>query len=351
MILDPTMTKHQEDSKPIIGITMGDYNGIGPEVILKALDNSRILHICTPVIYGNLSVFSRYRKLLKLNDWIIQPIQHIDQLSAKKTNLIHVGKTKEVEIEPGRVNPEAGQLAAEAIKAAAQDLKAGKIDAVVTAPINKHNIQSEQFNYPGHTEFFTEFLGASDSLMLMTSDIIRIGTLTGHVPVQAVSQHITAEKLLAKIKILHNSLQQDFGLAKPKIAILGLNPHAGEEGLLGQEEVKIIRPVVIELKKKGALVFGPYSPDGFFASQEFRKFDGVLAMYHDQGLIPFKLLSFEYGVNYTAGLKAVRTSPDHGTAYDIAGKGIANETSLREALFLAADVVKNRREMNTATPL
>ncbi len=334
-----------KEQKPVIGITIGDFNGIGPEVILKALSSSHILSICTPVIYGSMKIFSRYRKLLDLKEWFINQINSPKQISHKKTNLITVLGNKNFEVQPGTLTPEAGQMALKALQMAVEDLKQGYIDAVVTAPISKTNIQSEEFQFPGHTEFFTTMFEQKESLMLLVADQLRVAVATGHVPLVEVSKRLTRQLIHTKTSILLESLRKDFGILKPRIAVLGFNPHAGENGLLGDEEQQVIRPAVLEMKKKGELVYGPFPADGFFGQGDFKKFDAVLAMYHDQGLIPFKTLAFERGVNFTAGLPIVRTSPDHGTAFDIAGKGLADETSLREAIFLACDIAKYRDEM------
>ncbi|MBC7923464.1 MAG: 4-hydroxythreonine-4-phosphate dehydrogenase PdxA [Ferruginibacter sp.] len=343
--------------KPLIGITIGDYNGIGPEVILKALADNKMLRMCTPIIYGSMKVLIKYRKLLNLEEWVLNAIKSPDQANPRRTNLIACWDDQNLEIEPGKSTPDAGQGAYLALKAAAEDLKNGLIEAVVTAPINKHNIQSEHFQYAGHTEFFAEHFAVRDdkaerrpdeSLMFLVSPRIRVGVVTGHLPLEKVKASLTGEKITAKIHAMAKSLQHDFGIQKPKIAVLGLNPHAGEEGLLGSEEQEIILPAVQALKNKGMLLYGPFPADGFFGTGGYRKFDAVLAMYHDQGLIPFKLLAFEDGVNFTAGLTVVRTSPDHGTAYSIAGKNLADETSMREAIFTACDIVKRRKELVSA---
>jgi 4-hydroxythreonine-4-phosphate dehydrogenase len=335
------------EQKPIVGITLGDFNGVGPEVTLKALSNNAILKMCTPVIYGSVKVLSKYRKLLNLEEWTLHPVKSIDQISPKRTNVLNCWN-ENLEIQPGKVTPEAGQNAFIALKAAVADLQNKHIDAIVTAPINKFNIQNEEFKFAGHTEYFTESFGVQDSLMLLVSDGLRVGVVTGHIPLGAVKEAITKEKIISKATILLNTLKRDFGIQKPRIALLGLNPHAGEEGLLGKEEQEIITPVIGELKHKGNMVFGPFPADGFFGNMSYKKYDAVLAMYHDQGLIPFKTIAFESGVNYTAGLPIVRTSPDHGTAYNIAGKNMASETSMREAIFLAIDIVNMRKEMVVA---
>ncbi|MET3129284.1 4-hydroxythreonine-4-phosphate dehydrogenase [Arcicella rosea] len=334
-----------EQQKPIIGITLGDYNGVGPEVILKALTSNRILKLCTPVIYGSQRVFTYYRKALELKDWTLHGIHGIDQINPKFTNVITCWDDKQTEVTPGKVTPEAGAAALACLQKATEDLKAGHIHAIVTAPINKNNIQSEEFKFPGHTEYFTEAFDSKESLMFLVSDVLRVGVVTGHIPLGRVRGAITQEKITQKLNLMFTSLVEDFGIQKPKIAVLGLNPHAGEDGLLGNEEKEVISPVLEQFRKKGNLVFGPFPADGFFGNAQFKHYDAVLAMYHDQGLIPFKYISFENGVNFTAGLSIVRTSPDHGTAYDIAGKNIAKETSMLEAIFTAIDVVRNRKEI------
>ena len=338
---DSNVPKKKNSELPVIGITLGDINGIGPEVVIKALEDKRILKLFTPVIYGSSKILSFYRKQLEMESFNFMTVKH-DDLAYGKINVVNCWENH-IEIVPGKVTPEGGNAAWQALKNAAIDLKKGYIDAIVTAPINKHNIQSEDFKYPGHTEFFTTTFEAEDSLMLLVKDDLRVGVVTGHIPLTEVSQQLTRDRVRRKIKILETSLKQDFGKIKPTIAVLGLNPHAGEEGLLGSEEQDIIKPVIEELKQEGKLVFGPFPADGFFGTGAQYKFDGVMAMYHDQGLIPFKTLAFDKGVNFTAGLSIVRTSPDHGTAYDIAGKNEANPASIREAMYLACDVLKNRQ--------
>jgi 4-hydroxythreonine-4-phosphate dehydrogenase len=332
------------ESKPIIGITLGDYNGIGPEVILKALQGNHFNKVCTPVIYGSMRILNRYKHLLDMKDWHLFGVQDVSNLNPKATNILTCWAEGQTEVEAGKVTAEAGLAAFLCLQKATDDLKDGKIDAIVTAPINKHNIQSESFKFPGHTEFFTESFGATDSLMFLVSEQLRVGVVTGHIPLGSVNTTITQDAIAKKLTLMLNSLKKDFGISKPRIAVLGLNPHAGEEGLLGNEEIDILKPVINQFKHKGNLIFGPFPADGFFGRLDYQKFDAVLAMYHDQGLVPFKLLAFENGVNFTAGLPIVRTSPDHGTAYDIAGKGIANESSLKQAIFTALDVLKNRKE-------
>jgi 4-hydroxythreonine-4-phosphate dehydrogenase len=328
--------------KPVIGITIGDYNGVGPEVILKALADNRILKICTPVIYGSMKIISRYRKLYQMPDWFINSSPDIKHITHKKTNLITVPTQVSLEVEPSKITTDAGTYATECLQMAIKDSLEKNVDALVTAPLNKHNVKSENFNFIGHTEFLAEACGVKENLMFMVSEQMRIALLTTHIPLQEVSKNITRDKIFKKIDLVIKSLKNDFAINKPRIAVLGLNPHAGESGLLGSEEQQVIFPAIQELKKKGNLVFGPYPPDGFFGQHAYRKFDAVLAMYHDQGLIPFKTLVMESGVNFTAGLPIVRTSPDHGTAYDIAGKNQADESSFLQAIFIACDIVKNR---------
>ncbi len=341
--LQPAENVGRED-RLIIGISLGDYNGIGPEVILKALQHNRLQKICTPVIYGSMRILNRYRNLLNLKDWNLNGVQTVGQISHKLTNVITCWPDQNQDIQPGQVTPEAGQAALACLQRAVDDLKDGKIDALVTAPINKNNIQSEEFKFPGHTEYLAEQFGVQDNLMFLVSQTLRVGVVTGHVPLGRVRQNITKERIAQKLTLMMQSLKQDFGIEKPKIAVLGLNPHAGEEGLLGNEENDIIKPVLAEWRNKGQLVFGPYPADGFFGTRAYTKFDAVLAMYHDQGLIPFKAIAFEEGVNFTAGMPAVRTSPDHGTAYDIAGKDLADDTSMLQAIYTAIDVARNRKD-------
>lgn len=333
-----------QNRKPIIGISIGDYNGIGPEVILKALEGNQLASQCTPIIYGSLRVMTKYRNLLQMKDWNLQGIHKAEQANPKGTSVITCWNDKETEIEPGKITAEAGKGALAALRRATDDLKAGRIDALVTAPINKDTIQSDDFKFPGHTEFLAEAFGTREALMFMVAGDFRVGVLTGHIPLEKVSSQVTSEKLRAKINQILRSLKGDFGIVKPKVAVLGLNPHAGENGLLGKEEQDVIAPTLTRFREKGELVFGPFSSDGFFAAGTFHQYDAVLAMYHDQGLIPFKTIAFNTGVNFTAGLPAVRTSPDHGTAYDIAGQNVAEPGSMLEAIYLACDVARQRAE-------
>lgn len=328
--------------KPVIGITLGDINGIGPEVIIKALQDNRVMNHVTPVIFGSTKVLSFYRKMFNIEDFHYSQLKHGEEVNHKKINVVNCWPDM-VEIQAGKVTPEAGNCALLALKEAVQYLKEDKIDALVTGPINKKNIQSEEFNFIGHTDYITQELGSKDSLMMMVSEKLRIGVVTAHIPLKDVSNHLNKDTISNKLNIFIKTLKRDFGIVKPKLALLSLNPHAGEEGLLGNEEIDLIEPVIKEFREKGNLVFGPFPADGFFGSLDYQKYDGILAMYHDQGLIPFKMLGFDTGVNYTAGISKVRTSPDHGTAYSIAGKDIANPQSMREAIYLASDTVKTRK--------
>lgn len=330
--------------KPRIGITLGDYNGIGPEVVLKALSDNRILNLVTPVVYGSGKVFAYYKKLFNLEDINYSQARNKGQYTAKSINVINCWGDDALEIAPGKASKESGKAAYIALKQAASELKEGLIDALVTGPIDKHTIHSEEFPFTGHTGFLTNFFEVSESLMFMVSDKLRVGLATEHIPVREVATALTKEKIEAKLKVMDASLRKDFGVSKPKIAVLGLNPHAGDNGLLGQEEDQIIRPVIADQKNKGRLVYGPFPADGFFATGSHSKYDGILAMYHDQGLVAFKTIAFGDGVNFTAGLPIIRTSPDHGTAYAIAGKNQANEGSLREAIYQAVEIFKQRTQ-------
>lgn len=336
-----------EIQKPIIGISIGDFNGIGPEVILKAVGGNRLNKICTPVIYGSGKVINRYRQLLEIKDWQFFTIQKIEQINHKQVNVINCMNDQTLEVQAGAITAEAGKLALESLKRAVEDLKSGKIDALVTAPINKHNIQSDEFKFPGHTEFLANTFDTKEVLMFMVSDELKIGVVTGHLPLEQVKKNINKELITKKLEQIKTSLKRDFGIQKPRIAVLGLNPHAGENGLLGNEEKEIIQPAIEDFKKKGNIVFGPFPADGFFGTAAWKNYDAVLAMYHDQGLMPFKMIAFENGVNFTAGLPKVRTSPDHGTAYDIAGKNQADESSMINSIYTAIDIAKKREELST----
>ncbi|MES2795167.1 MAG: 4-hydroxythreonine-4-phosphate dehydrogenase PdxA [Bacteroidota bacterium] len=335
--------------KPIIGITLGDYNGIGPEVILKALQQNALIKLCTPIIYGSNKVINFYKNQLGLKDWQLFGCQKAEMANPKATNIINCFHDHQTEIEPGKVTSEAGKAAFDCLKRATDDLKEGKIDALVTAPINKNNIQGVDFKFPGHTEYLADAFGIKDNLMFLVSDVLRVGVVTGHVPIEKVKELITKKAISSKLDLMLSSLKNDFGIQKPRIAVLGLNPHAGEEGLLGTQEKDIIGPLTKEYREKKQLVFGPFPADGFFGNTQFKQFDAVLAMYHDQGLIPFKSIAFETGVNFTAGMPAIRTSPDHGTAYDISGKNKANENSMLHAIFTAIEINNVRKNELTSS--
>ncbi len=334
-----------------VGITMGDYNGVGPEIILKTFKDLRMFSNIEPVVYGSISVLKHYRNLLDFKDYSIKKVDSADEYKGKQLHIVNVGEPSE--ITPGKPSADAGKLAFESLKRATEDLAATKIDVLVTAPIDKDTIQNEEFKFPGHTEYLAEMSNVEECLMLLMTDYLKVGVVTGHVPLKDVASSLSKDLIKNKARLLIDCLQKDFGFERPKLAILGLNPHAGDNGLIGEEEKEIINPVVRELKEEGHLVYGAYPADGFFGSSTFQGFDGILAMYHDQGLIPFKALAFNEGVNFTAGLPIVRTSPDHGTAYDIAGKGEADETSLRTAIFQAIDIFTKRAEMKemNANPL
>jgi len=335
-----------------VGITQGDINGIGYEVIIKALQDNRINDFCIPIVYGSPKVAAYHRKSINVENFSFNPIKTVEEASSKRVNLIDV-MDENVRVDIGKSTPLGGQGSILSLEAAVADLKAGKIDVVVTAPINKFNVQTDTFSFPGHTEYFAKNFGGGEALMLMVSDILKIGVVTGHVPLSKVTSLISKEAILSKLAILNKTLIEDFAIRKPRIAVLGLNPHAGDSGLLGNEEQTIIIPALEEARSKGIMALGPYPADGFFGSEGFSKFDAVLAMFHDQGLIPFKSLVFGEGVNYTAGLPIIRTSPAHGTAYEIAGKDEANPNSFRSALYLACDLFKNRKMYKelTANPL
>jgi len=334
----------EQKNKLRIGISIGDINGIGPEVVLKTLADPRVLNHLVPVIYGSGTLIHQLRKNLNLENFSFQQHRSAAALDLKKINVINCWET-EFELKPGTPTKESGQAALQSLRAACLDLKENRIDGLVTAPIDKDNIQAEDFHFPGHTEFLTDYFEAPESLMFLVSDFLRVATVTGHVPLKEVVQKLTTDLIYVKAKILLESLKKDFGILKPRVALLGINPHAGENGLLGKEEEEIVIPAMRRLKEQGHLVFGPYPADGFFGTGHYKQVDAVLAMYHDQGLIPFKTLAFNNGVNFTAGLPVVRTSPDHGTAFDIAGKNVARETSFREALFLACDIIRKREAM------
>ncbi len=325
----------------ILGISIGDLNGIGSEVILKTFEDSRMLELCTPVIFANVKIISFIKKTFELNA-TIHGIDKLDQIIVGKINVLNVWR-EPVELNYGQSDDTVGKYAIKSFVTATQALKEGNIDALVTAPISKYNIQSDEFKFPGHTDYLSKELG-QEALMLMVSDNLRVGLLTDHIPVTDVAKHLTEKLITQKVETLNKSLIQDFCITKPKIAVLGLNPHAGDNGVIGKEDDEVLKPAIKKMFDKGMMVFGPYSADGFFGSGHYEKFDGILAAYHDQGLIPFKTLSFGHGVNYSAGLPKVRTSPDHGTAFEIAGKGLADNTSFKEAVYLAIDIYNSRNE-------
>ena len=323
-----------------IGITQGDINGVGYEVILKALIDQNILEHCTPIIYGSAKAASFHKKNLGIDSYTISVARSAADVNIHKINLINTSDY-EPKVELGQPTAEAGKAAFEALEAATADLLAGDIDAIVTAPINKATIQNEQFHFPGHTEYL-ESKADTESLMILASDRLRVALVTTHLPISQVPAAITTDAILHKLRLLDRSLREDFNVIRPRIAVLGLNPHAGDKGLLGTEELEIIAPAVKTACDEGIICVGPLAADGFFGSGNFKNYDAVLAMYHDQGLAPFKALTTESGVNITAGLPFVRTSPAHGTGYDITGKNIANELSMREAIYTALHIVSNR---------
>ena len=338
-----------ENQKIKVGITQGDINGIGYEVILKTLMDSQLLEICTPVIYGSPKVASFHRKMLNIENFNLNIIKTASEAHSKRVNIVNC-TDEEIKVEIGQSTQTAGEASFVALEKATEELKKGLINVLITAPINKKNIQSDKFHFPGHTEYLEKIFGEkNDSLMLMVSNNLRIAVATTHLPLAKVPQELTTEIILKKLRQLHQSLVQDFSINLPRIAVLGLNPHAGDEGTLGKEEQEIIIPALKQAEKENIICIGPYPADGFFGSGSFSKFDAVLAMYHDQGLIPFKCLAMESGVNYTAGLSIVRTSPAHGTAYDIAGQNIASEESFRSALYLACDVFRSRKDYKEMT--
>lgn len=331
-----------EGNKIRVGITQGDVNGVGYEVILKTFADPTMLELCTPIIYGSPKVAAYHRKSLDLNT-NFSIVNSASEASYNKLSVVNCNED-EVKVEFSKPDPEAGKAAFQALEKAIADYKEGLIDVLVTAPINKHTIQSESFSFPGHTEYIEEKMDdGGKSLMILMKDDLRVALVTGHLPLKEVASHVTKEIIQEKITIFHKALKVDFDIDAPRIAVLSLNPHAGDEGLLGTEEQEIISPAIQEMSDKGMLCYGPYPADGFMGSGNYTRFDGILAMYHDQGLVPFKLLAMEDGVNYTAGLPVIRTSPAHGTAYDIAGKGEANEESFRQAVYAAIDIYRNRK--------
>ena len=324
-----------------IGITHGDVNGVGYEVILKTFAEPTMLELCTPIVYGSAKVATYHRKTMDINA-NFSIIHTAEEAQYEKLNILNC-TDDELKVELGKALPEAGKAALDALEKALEDYRAGHIDVLVTAPINKKTIQSEKFDFPGHTEYIQERIGSGNqALMILMKGDLRIALVTGHIPVSEIAQKLTKELIMEKIGIFNRSLKKDFAIDAPRIAVFSLNPHAGDEGLLGKEEATIITPAIQEMVAKGVHCFGPYPADGFMGSGNFTHFDGVLAMHHDQGLAPFKAIAMDEGVNFTAGLPIVRTSPAHGTAYDIAGQGLADESSFRQAIYTAIDVFRNR---------
>jgi len=335
-----------------VGITQGDINGIGYEIIIKTLTDKRITDLCIPIVYGSPKLASYHRKSLNIENFSLNIIKSPENANPKRPNVINC-VSENTRIELGKMTKESGAAAFASLEAAVKDLTEGKIDVLVTAPINKNSIQSEDFKFPGHTEYLQQKTNSEDVLMLMIGERMKVGVVTGHIPIKDVASEISEEKILKKLRLMNESLLKDFTLRKPKIAVLGLNPHASDGGVIGKEEEDIIIPALNKARDEGIMAVGPYAADGFFGSESFLKFDAILAMYHDQGLAPFKAVEFETAVNYTAGLPVIRTSPGHGTAFEIAGKGEASPDSFRHALFTALEIYKNRKlyEEITENPL
>ena len=329
------------EHKPLIGITNGDVNGIGLEIILKTLSDNRIMELCTPVIYSSAKVVSFHRKAINLGSLNYSQSTSVENLQPNTINIINCWE-EEVNVQLGIDNAVGGKYAFKSLNACTFDWVEGKIQGMVTAPINKHNMPTEEFPFKGHTEYLASKCDGNP-LMIMCSDELKVGLVSGHVPVNEIAGKVKKEIILKKLQLLKESLAKDFGIDKPKIAVLGLNPHNGDNGLIGGEENTEVIPAINEAKTKNILTFGPFSADGFFGTRQFAKYDAVLAMYHDQGLVPFKTISFESGVNYTAGLPFIRTSPDHGPAYDLAGRNMASEESFRSALFMCIDIYRQRK--------
>jgi len=336
----------KERKKLRIGITHGDINGIGCEIVLKTLSDARILELFTPVVYSSPKVIAYYRKALALSNLNTQTVRSAMEANDERINVVNC-LSDEVRVEMGKATAQGGEAALASLQSAVSELKNEMIDALVTAPINKFNIQSEQFRFSGHTEYLKSEFGNNEALMLMIGDTLRMGILTSHVPLAQVPALITQEKLTSTLRMINRSMLEDFNISRPSIAVLSLNPHAGDNGLLGDEEQNIIIPAIEKVKNEGILAFGPYPSDGFFGTDNYRKFDVVLAMYHDQGMTAFKTLCFETGVNYTAGLPIVRTSPAHGTAYDLVGTNTASPESFRQALYMACDIATNRKQYHS----
>ncbi len=340
----------KKEEKLVVGISVGDLNGIGGEIIIRTFEDKRMLDFCTPIIFASVRVFSFLKKHFK-SELQYLGVNRPKEIINGKLNVMNVWR-EDIKIEFGKENKKAGEYSIKSLEAATKALINNEIDVLVTAPINKHNIQSERFKFPGHTDYLAKKL-EGESLMLMVTNNLKVGLLTDHVPIKDIASHITPDLIEKKLSKLHSSLLQDFGIRKPKIAVLGINPHTGDNGVIGNEDDEILKPTLKKIRENGKLVFGPYAADSFFGSDNFKNFDAIMASYHDQGLIPFKTLSFGMGVNYTAGLNRVRTSPDHGTAYEIAGKGVADHGSFKEAVFTAIKIFMTRNEYKdlTANPL
>ncbi|MDR3252921.1 MAG: 4-hydroxythreonine-4-phosphate dehydrogenase PdxA [Tannerella sp.] len=336
-----------------IGITQGDSNGIGYEVILKSFNDERMFELCTPILYGSPKLVAYYGKILESSEIASPAVHNITDAQKAVHEKLNIMRCIDdsVYAEPGKPTEASGKAALDSLEAACADLSRGVIDVLLTAPINKHNIQSEKFRFPGHTEYLEKKFnnGTYSSLMILLNESLRVALVTGHIPLADIKKHLTAGLIRSRLDLFDEALRQDFGIIRPRIAVLSLNPHAGDNGVIGDEEATIIKPAIDEATEDGILAFGPYPADGFFGAQTYRQFDGVLAMYHDQGLAPFKALAMDYGVNFTAGLPIIRTSPAHGTAYDIVGKNIANENSFRHALYAALDIYRNRKSYQEAS--
>ncbi len=335
-----------------VGITQGDINGISYEILIKIFQDNRIFDFCTPVIYGSPKVAAYHRKALNVTNFSFNSIQHIDEMQPRKANLLNC-LNDNIRVELGKPTEMAGEAAVISLEHAVKDLQDGKIDVLVTSPMNRENTQTEALNFKGHTNYLMDKFNTDNVLILMTSELMKVGVVSGHVPISQVGNYITEEKILEKLRILNQTLIVDFAIRKPRIAVLGLNPHAGDSGIIGKEEIEVIIPTIEKANHEGILALGPFSADGFFGSDSFKKVDAVLAMYHDQGIAPFKALNFDTGVNYTAGLPIIRTTPDHGTAYEIAGMDQASPNSFREAIYMACTIFNNKKMHKelTANPL
>ncbi len=336
------------DKRIRVGITQGDINGISYEVIIKTFQDNRIFEFCTPVIYGSPKVAAYHRKALNISNFNFNTINSVEEMAAKKANIINC-LDDNIRVELGKSTPMAGEAAIISLENAVKDLQEGKIDVLVTSPLYRENTQNETLNFTGHTQYLMDKFNSHDTMILMTSELMKVGVVSGHVPISEVGKYITEEIILKKLRLMHKTLVEDFAVRKPKIAVLGLNPHAGDSGVIGKEEINVIIPTVKKANSEGILALGPFSADGFFGSDSFTKFDAILAMYHDQGIAPFKALNFDTGVNYTAGLPVIRTTPDHGTAFEIAGLDKASPNSFREAVYMACNIYKNRLEFRKLT--